>query len=43
MGMTMLEAAQLAEVSTCYNYNDGVFIEANMIDMLEYLSEKYSP
>ena len=38
MGMTILEAAQLTNLSSCYNFNDGVFIEANMIDMLEFLA-----
>ena len=43
MGMTILEAAQLNDAYNCYNLNDGVFMETVMIDLLEYLSERYSP
>ena len=43
MGMTLLEAAQLNDVLPCYNFNDCYFSEPTMTDMLEFLTEKYSP
>ena len=42
MGMTILEAAQLSDVSSCYNFRDCYFSETIMVDMLDFLSEKYS-
>jgi hypothetical protein len=42
MGMSLLEAAQLSDVSACYDYKDCFFSEAKMMDMLELLTEKYS-
>jgi len=42
MGMTLLEAAQLAEISSCYDYTQGTFDETKLGDMLQLLANKYS-
>lgn len=42
MGMTLLEAAQLAPVAPCYDYARGSLDESLMAEMLEGLGEKYS-
>ncbi len=34
MGVTILEAAQLADASACYDYTQGTFIEDQLIEML---------
>lgn len=38
MGMTLLEAAQLAPVAPCYDYAHGSFDESQLTDMLDGLS-----
>ena len=43
MGVTILEAAQLADASPCYDYAQGTFSEPDLNEMLEALNEKYSP
>jgi hypothetical protein len=43
MGMTLLEAAQLAPVAPCYDYARGSLDESLMIEMIDGLNEKYSP
>ncbi len=43
MGMTILEASLLAEVTPCYNFTECCFVEENMAELLDQLSETYSP
>ena len=38
----MLEAAQLAPISDCYNFNECAFNEEAMMEMLDRLTERYS-
>jgi hypothetical protein len=38
MGITILEAAQLAEASGCYDYAQGVFNEGELNEMVEAIS-----
>lgn len=42
MGMTILETAQLDEISNCYDFKECCFIEENMMEMLDNLGDKYS-
>ena len=42
MGMTLLEAAQLAPVAPCYDYAHGSLDESLLSDMLDGLGDKYS-
>ena len=38
MGITILQAAQLAEASACYDYTQGVFNEGELNEMIEAIS-----
>jgi hypothetical protein len=43
MGMTLLEASLLTDIAPCYNFSECCFVEENMLEMLDRLSETYSP
>lgn len=42
MGMTLLEAAQLAPVAPCYDYARGSLDESLLAEMIDGLGDKYS-
>jgi hypothetical protein len=42
MGMTVIHAAQLQDAFSCYNYKEEKFVEENLENMIENLTERYS-
>jgi hypothetical protein len=42
MGMTLIHAAQLESAYSCYNYKEEKFIEENLENMIESLTQRYS-